>query len=83
MDPRSLIPYLELLSEFVLGELPADVFQAHLRMLWASDTTPYPPKVRGLLEALAAHPDLQDSDTAGLRLEADRVRLELQAFFSG
>ncbi|HEU4740334.1 MAG TPA: hypothetical protein VFS50_01900 [Meiothermus sp.] len=81
--PASLAPYLELLGEFVAGELPADVFQAHFRMLWASDTTRYPAEVRERLERLAAYPDLsEDSGAVELKLEADRVRLELQEFFS-
>lgn len=80
--PASLAPYLELLSQFVAGELPADVFQAHLRMLWASDTTRYPLEVRRRLEHLAAYPNLaEDSSAVELKLEADRVRLELQDFF--
>lgn len=83
MSPHNLVPYLELLSEFIEGELPADVFQAHFRMLWASDTTPYPREVRGLLEGLASRPEVEEqSDTVEFKLEADRVRLALQDFFS-
>ncbi|PZA08802.1 MULTISPECIES: hypothetical protein [unclassified Meiothermus] len=82
--PTRLTPYLELLEEFIADRLPADVFQAHLRTLWASDTTRYPLEVRRRLEHLVAYPDpAEGSSAVELKLEADRVRLELQDLFPG